>query len=239
MLATMNTPFKVPFYATELLCPLPTFTEIENAPDICMISGGRRIVGVGQYFGVKFGPGVNLIEGENMLFVRENINIPVPRIFALYSDPETGKNFIVMERIIGQTLLSAWPHLTTSEKEEILKDLRRYFDDLRKLPSPDYLGSFGKRQLLDGIFWKFEPDLLVNGPSDSEDGLNEGKLRKYIGNGGSLHRAEYLRRHVPFIFQGSKPTFTHGDLQKKNIIHCEKIHQEGVRLVIIDWETSG
>ena len=56
---------------------------------------------------MKFGLGVNLIEGENMLFVREKTNIPIPRVFALYSAPETGKNFIVMERILGQTLLSA------------------------------------------------------------------------------------------------------------------------------------
>lgn len=69
--------------------------------------GGRRIVGVGQHFVVKFGLGIDLIEGENMLFVRENTDTPVPRVFALYSDPKTGKNFIVMERILGQTLLSA------------------------------------------------------------------------------------------------------------------------------------
>ena len=55
---------------------------------------------------MKFGLGVNLIEGENMLFVRENTNIPVLQVYALYSDRNTGKNYIIMERIIGESLLS-------------------------------------------------------------------------------------------------------------------------------------
>lgn len=101
--------FEIPFYATDLPYPRPTGTEIENAPGIPMEYGGRKIVGVGPHFIVKFGLGVNLMEGENMLFVREKINIPVPRVFALYSDLETGKNFIVIERILGQTPLLAWP----------------------------------------------------------------------------------------------------------------------------------
>lgn len=112
----MKTSFEMPFYATELPCPLPTGTEIENAPDLSMRHGGRRIVGVGQHFVVKFGLGVDLIEGESMLFVRYNTNIPIPRVFALYSDLEIGKNFIVMECVLGQILLSVWPQLITSEK---------------------------------------------------------------------------------------------------------------------------
>jgi hypothetical protein len=237
----MKASFEVPFYATDLPSPLPTGTEIENAPDISMEYGGRRIVAVGQHFVVKFGLGVNLIEGENMLFVRENTDTPVPRVYALYSDPETGKNFIVMERILGQTLLSAWPQLTTLEKQDILSDLRRYFDDLRQLPSPKYFGSLDKRRLLDEIFWTHEPDPLVNGPFDSEECLNEAMMRKYTYNGGPPYRAEYLRKCFPFIFKGHIPTFTHGDLQRKNIILREKNHQdhEETRLVIIDWEKSG
>lgn len=113
-----------------------------------------------------------------MLFVRGNTNVCVPRVFALYSDTKTGKSFIVMERIIGQTLLAAWPQLTESEKHDILSDLRIQFDELRQLASPNYFGSFGKRNLLDGIFWTEEPDPSVNGPFDSEETLNEAMMRK-------------------------------------------------------------
>lgn len=103
----MRNSFQIPFYADGLPCPLPTDDEIENAPDISMEYGGRRIVAVVQHFVVKFGLGVNPMEGENMLFVRDNTNIRVPRVYALYTNPVSGKHFIIIERIIGQTLLSA------------------------------------------------------------------------------------------------------------------------------------
>lgn len=241
MLSNNEDVLDIPFYGTDLPCPLPSSAEIENAPDISLEYGGRRIVGVGQHYVVKFGLGVNLIEGENMLFVRENTNVPVPRVFALYTDPSTGKNYIVMERITGQSLLSTWPQITTLEKKRILSDLQRYFDELRQLPSPNYFGSFGNRQLLDEIFWTQEPDPLVNGPFDSEEDLNEAMIRKYTYNGGPLYRAEYLRKCFPFVFKGHEAVFTHGDLQWKNIMIREKDNQgnEEASLVIIDWEKSG
>ncbi|OOQ87431.1 hypothetical protein PEBR_17453 [Penicillium brasilianum] len=149
---TMNTPFDIPFYAADLPHPLPTSAEIENAPDIFLDYGERRVVAVGQLFVVKFGLGVNLIEGENMLFVQGSTDVPVPRVYALYSDPNTRRNYIVMERIIGRTLLSAWPQFTTPEKQLIVGELRRYFDELRHLPPPKYFGSFGNRPLQMGYF---------------------------------------------------------------------------------------
>ncbi|KAF7712790.1 Uncharacterized protein PECH_002803 [Penicillium ucsense] len=237
----METPFEIPFYADDLPCPLPSSAEIENAPDISLQYGGRRIVAVGQNFVVKFGLGVNLIEGENMLFVRKNTNVPVPRVYALYSDTNTGNNYIVMERIIGQSLLSAWPQLTTLEKKRILSDLQRSFEELRDLSSPDYFGSFGNRPLLDEIFWTQKPDPLVNGPFASEMHLNEAMIQKYKYNGGPPYRAEYLRKCLPLVFKGHEAVFTHGDLQRKNIMVCEKKNQAGeeASLVIIDWEKSG
>ncbi|KAJ6088363.1 hypothetical protein N7486_009624 [Penicillium sp. IBT 16267x] len=237
----MRTSFNIPFYATDLPCPLPTDAEIEDAPDISLEYGGRRIVGVGQNFVVKFGLGVDLIEGENMLFVRENTNISVPRTFALYSNPDSGKNYIVMERIVGQTLLSAWSQLVPSEKKGILCILQRYFDELRQLPSPKYFGSFGKRRLLDEIFWTRDPDPLVNGPFDSEEDLNKAMTRKYIYNGGPRYRAEYFRKCFPLIFKGHEATFTHGDLQRKNIIIRDEGRPDnpGPSIVIIDWEKAG
>ncbi|KAL4992660.1 phosphotransferase enzyme family protein [Aspergillus falconensis] len=216
---------QIPFYAIDLPCPLPTDAEIESAPDISMEYGGRRIVAVGQHFVVKFGLGVNLIEGENMLF----------------TSPESGKNLIVMERMIGQTLLSAWPGLSPSEKESISSTLQKHFDQLRRLSSPKYFGSFGKRQLLDEIFWTLDADPLVNGPFNSEEDLNEAMMRKYIYNGGPRFRAEFFRHCFPHIFKGHEPTFTHGDLQRKNIIICDEGHagNEAPSIAIIDWEKAG
>lgn len=235
---TMKTSFDLPFYAADLPSPLPTNTEIENAPDISLEYGGRRIVGVGEHYVVKFGLGVNLIEGENMLFVRENTNFPIPQVFALYSDPETNKNYIIMERIIGQTLLSVWPQLSTPAKQRMMSDLRRHLDDLRQLPQ--YFGSLGKQPLLDEIFWTQQPDPLINGPFGSTEDLNEAMIRKYACNGGSTYRAEYLRICFPLVFNDRQAAFTHGDLQRKNIMVREKSRgSDEVSLVLIDWEKSG
>lgn len=142
---TMNTPIDLPFYVADLPHTLPTSAEIENAPDIFLDYGERRVVAVGQHFVVKFGLGVNLIEGENMLFVQGNTDVPVPRVYALYSDPKTRRNYIVMERTMGRTLLSAWPQFKTPEKQLIVGELRH-------LPPPKYFGSFGKRPLQMGYF---------------------------------------------------------------------------------------
>lgn len=203
--------------------------------------GGRRIVAVRQHYVVKFGLGVNLIEGENMLFVRENTTIRVPRVYALYTNPESGKKFIVMERMIGQSLLSAWAGLSPSEKRSISSALQRHFDELRRLQPPKYFGSVGKRHFLDEIFWTRDPDPLVNGPFNSEEDLNEAMVRKYVYNGGSHFRAEYLRQCFARIFKGHEATFTHGDFQPKNIIICDEgVAGDGAPSVaIIDWEKAG
>lgn len=117
----MRKSFNIPFYATELPCPLPTNAKIKDAPDISLEYGKQRIVGVSQNFVVKLGLGVDLIEGENVIFVRENTNLSVPRIFALFSNPDSGKNYITMERIVGQTLLSAWSQLIPIREKEYIE----------------------------------------------------------------------------------------------------------------------
>lgn len=178
---------------------------------ITLAYGGRRVVQVDSHFAVKFGKAVDLIEGENMLYVLVNTNIPVPRVYALYSNPTTGKNYIIMERIIGQTLLSAWPHLSSPEKESIAETLSSYFVELRQLPSPNYYGSSNNRHLLDEIFWTDEADPLINGPFDSELALNKGMARIYAYNGRPYYRAEFYRACFPRIVRGHMPTFTHGD----------------------------
>jgi hypothetical protein len=43
----MKTAFEILFYAADLPYPLPTIAEIENALDVSLDYGGRRIVAVG------------------------------------------------------------------------------------------------------------------------------------------------------------------------------------------------
>jgi hypothetical protein len=181
----------LPYYASDLPSPLPTETEIDDAQDIALEYGGRRIVRVGHYFVVKFGKGVNLLEGENLLYVQEKTNIPVPQVYALYTKPETGKKYIVMEQVHGVMLQSLWPRLTSPEKDSIMGTMRVCFDELRSLPPPEYYGSLGGRSLLDEIFWTHEVNPVINGPFTSEDALNEAFALKYVYDDRPRFRAEF------------------------------------------------
>jgi len=229
----------LPYYANDIPSPLPTNAEIEAAPDISLEYGARRIVEIGSHFVVKFGKGVNLIEGENMIFVRKNTRIDISRIYALYSDTDTGKNYIVMERIAGETLLLLWTQLSLSEKKTVVMKLREYFDELRQIPPPDYYGSLGKRCLLDEIFWTKNSDSAINGPFMSIEALHEAMALKYTHDGLPHYRADFCRQCLPRVFYDSKgPTFTHGDYQRKNII-VQRDDSSNLKVIVVDWEKSG
>ncbi|PYI05492.1 phosphotransferase enzyme family protein [Aspergillus sclerotiicarbonarius CBS 121057] len=239
----MASTVELPYYATDLPSPLPTEADIDAAPDISLAYGGRRVVKIGTHFVVKYGRGVNLIEGENMLYVQKSTSIPVPRVYALYSNPETRKNYIIMERIAGQTLLSLWPELNHSEKETVAATLQTYFDELRQLPSPGYYGSLGKRHLCDDIFWTNEPNPEINGPFTSHEAVIEAMALKYTYDGRSVFRADFYRQCLPRLLHSDGSIYTHGDFQRKNIMvprNADSVSEPaGLRVVVIDWEKSG
>lgn len=242
----MTATVKIPYYATDLPSSLPSNDDIDAASDISLEYGGRRIVQLGDHFVVKFGKGVDLIEGENMLFVRKNTHVGVPRVYALYSDAKTGKNYIVMEKIPGQTLLSLWPQLSHSEKQAIVMTLHKYFDDLRQLSPPGYYGSLGERCLLDEIFWTLHPEPAINGPFTSPKALLEAMALKYTHDGRPPYRADFYRQCLPRVLRDNRPIFTHGDFQRKNIIvqrnlesHDDTSGKPGLDIFVIDWEKSG
>ncbi|KAB8226679.1 hypothetical protein BDV33DRAFT_186708 [Aspergillus novoparasiticus] len=229
----MATTVDLPYFATDLPCPLPTDSEINDAADIFPKYMGRRIFEVGQHYIIKFGKQVNLLEGENM-FVSENTNILVPRVYALYSDSARGVNYIIMERIPGESLLSMWPQLSPSEKDFV--------------PLPNSYGSLGCRPILDDGFWTEDPEPVINGPFPSENAFIEGMVQKYLHDGGPSYRAEFFRHYLPRVLGGHSPTFTHGDFQRKDIMiqresadsgHADGLETPRLKLTLIDWEESG
>ncbi|KZF20394.1 hypothetical protein L228DRAFT_263044 [Xylona heveae TC161] len=245
----MTSSIEIPYYTRTLPSPLPTNSDIEMAPDISTPYRARRVVRVAPCFVVKFGLGVDLVEGENMMFVRASTNVVVPEVYALYSDPQTGVKYIIMEHIVGDTLESLWPNLLLSQKKLVVTRLRAYFDELRRIPSPGYFGSLGERPLLDDTFWTPDPDPSTNGPFHTEDAFNEALMRKYACDGPSPRRAAFYCHALPCILSGPKPTFTHGDCQRKNILMRQTASTalsidggspvEDLEPVFVDWEKSG
>jgi aminoglycoside phosphotransferase (APT) family kinase protein len=213
--------------------------EIEESVDALQQTSAHHTVRLCDSFVVKFGVDVDPVEGENLLFIRANTNLAVPQVFAIYQKNwgDTKITYIVMENISGRTLISLWDNLTGSEKASIASQLREMFDTLRRLPSPGYFGSVGRRKFLDGMFWTKEDLRAINGPFGTEGDLIDAMLKRYMHDGGDRvrHRADYYRRVLPQVLRGNgTAVFTHNDLQRKNII----IRPNG-EAVIVDWATSG
>ncbi|KJZ70457.1 hypothetical protein HIM_10159 [Hirsutella minnesotensis 3608] len=239
----MDTIYQLPFFAPEsrLPIPLPSPQDIERSGVVLHEYTGRRVVRFSNYFVIKYGLNVSLTEGENMLFVRQTQSFPAPEVFALFSvESADGRrvNYIIMENVVGDRLDVIWPRLGSAEKGRIAHQLRLQIDTLRSLPAPGYFGCIGRRPFEESMFWTAPDDDLddgtVNGPFDTESKLNDALVQKYLYSSGLDHKAEYYRRVLPLVLGGHSIVFTHGDLQRKNIIL-----KENGEPVVIDWETAG
>lgn len=199
----------------DLPCLLPTTQQIEDSQDILVDQPARRVVVVGECFVVKYGEAIDLIEAENLVFLFQH-SIPVPKVYAFYE--EGGKKYIVMERVPGENLQNLWSNLELFQKEAIMRNLRSSWEQIRSIPSPGGYCSLGRRPLEDGIFWTGGNGDAISGPSDTEEQLNEGILKKYLKYEISNQKAAFYKRAFPHVLKNHPPVFTQGDLQRKNVI---------------------
>ena len=96
----------LPYFADSatVVAKLPTVAEIIVSQDVLEDYPGRKVVGVGDHFVVKYGHRVDLLEGETMLFLKHSTSIPLPRVYAVFQDHDKKYNYIIIERILGETL---------------------------------------------------------------------------------------------------------------------------------------
>jgi hypothetical protein len=239
----------IPYFANnaDLPADLPTVAEIAAATDILHTSTGRKVVGIGTHFVVKYGQQVDVLEGSTTLFLSQSTSVPVPRIYALFQNPDKTTTYIVMERIHGSCLANAWPAMHQASKEAVASQLQCILQRMRELPSPGGYCSVGRRGLPDGLFWTQDPTKLFAGPFDTEAQLNAAMLAKYVADGLSKHKAAYYARAFGDVFRGHEPRFSHADLQRKNIMvrHGPAVEGEAkwevasLDVVLIDWEYAG
>jgi aminoglycoside phosphotransferase (APT) family kinase protein len=231
---------QIPYYAPseELPSELPTKDAIESAKEVLCEQSARKVVGVGSHFVVKYGLQIHLEEGQNMIFIKNTTSVSVPKVYALFKDVESNKNYVIMERISGDRLDSIWTSLDHMQKQAIALQVRASFIELRKLRSPDGYCSVNCKPLRDHLFYTgtSEESLNLEGPFKSEMDLNDALIKKYLSSGYlPVGKADYYRRAFPSVLKGHPPTFTHGDLQRKNII----VGTEDGSITIIDWEFAG
>ncbi len=258
----MSLPYFAP--SDQLPEPLPTEDTIRSGPDnhVFQAMFGRRVVRVGHHFLVKHGRNVSLDEGLNMLYVQGACDIVIPRVYALYTKPmpegyEGVSKYIVMEYIPAESLETRWKRLGREEKSAVTQQLKLIFQKLRSVPSPGYIGSFGRRPVLHGWnpFWEQMVESARNelrpkvaqGPFTSRaefyqaiieqfDFLEEERYGKYMGKGGELKSCtpELIKLFAHDRYQNHSIVLNHGDFQAKNVL----LRDNGT-VVLIDWESAG
>lgn len=242
---------ELPFFAEDAVLPesLPSCSVVKSSSDILSDQPTQRVVGVGVHFIVKYGRGVDLIEGQNMLYVRDVTSVSVPQVYAMFNDAESNENYIIMERINGKRLDHEWGSLNQDEKHAIASKLKRDFEELRKLPSPGGFCSLGGRPLSGDIFRTDLESSLHAGPFPTECELNEAMLRGVLHAGVSIHRVNFYRRAFSNVFQNHSPTYTHGDFHRGNIViervgimsTCATINAArcDIHVFLLDWKYAG
>ncbi|KAK3291465.1 kinase-like domain-containing protein [Chaetomium fimeti] len=220
----------LPYCAPEnvLPGPIPTVEEILKAEQLRR--AGQAVTGVArirEHFIVKFGRHVNLQEGENMLFVRQFTNVPVPTVYALFSDEKKKCNFI--------------KDLTAPQKTAIASQLRENMEELRQTPSQGYYGGIWRQPTRDYTFE--DPNSMapvggaISAPHESEEQWVDAMWRclDIRMKSAERERLPVLRKLYQIIFKGHKPVFTHADFFPGNMI----LRDDNKGVVIIDWERSG
>ncbi|EEQ84739.2 phosphotransferase enzyme family protein [Blastomyces dermatitidis ER-3] len=183
---TPSLPIKLPYFAPDIPHPLTENTEIENAT-LLVKHNGYKVVQVAT-------------------------KVKIPRVYALYNDPESLTNYIIMEFIEGNSLDTQWAHFTNCQKCEVATTLRQYFDELRNSPH--------QATLNEALALKY---------------IGESEHR-------TTYNTDFYRRSLSHVFRGHVPKFTHGDFQRKNIMIKQlpnNANNSKYEVTIIDWETAG
>ncbi|KAF2236461.1 hypothetical protein EV356DRAFT_498502 [Viridothelium virens] len=155
-----------------------------------------------------------------------------------------------MERIQGETLESKWSSMDQATKEVVVSKLRPVFEEMRKLISPGGYCAICHRGLKDDFFWTQEPDDPDHpfvGPFDTESSLNDAMVRTCFNTSARKHSADFYSRALEAALHDHPPTFSHGDIQRKNIMirsvggsssQTKQPVEAEIEIVLIDWEIA-
>lgn len=152
-----------------------------------------------------------------MKFLAANSKVPVPKVLAAFKDPDTGKNYIIMEYVPGDTLEKLLPSVSPAEKAAICNSIKDAITELRSIPAPDYFGMLNHQPYLDGVFYTSPLDPKISGPFASQEDLNLGII-EMLRRTESEQYIRMLRDMVDLTLKNHRTVFTHGDLQPKNIM---------------------
>ncbi|KIY42823.1 kinase-like protein [Fistulina hepatica ATCC 64428] len=168
------------------------------------------------------------MEYENMRFLYESTNIPIPRPICWFNVPfgpdEVQWGYLLTSRMPGRPLSETWLSLSHADKCVIIQQLATYMRQLRSIPPPPnpLIGSVAGRPVRCFRLTALNPV----GPFHDEEHLN----RHLRGPRSSQMPPTVMQTHA----KRHALVFSHNDLFPKNIL------VEGTKITaIVDWESSG
>uniref|UniRef100_A0A093V7A4 Uncharacterized protein YcbJ n=1 Tax=Talaromyces marneffei PM1 TaxID=1077442 RepID=A0A093V7A4_TALMA len=164
------------------------------------------------------------MESSTLAFLAVNFpHIPIPDVVISWLDTKLNRTFLLLKRIEGQTLQSAWPSLSSEHRHRIASTIAQYCNDLAISRSSSFQSATGLGVL--------EPFLNVH----AETSHPSWKPR-LLGPLSCLAFVKYLqrisKRPAP-IFEDTF-YFYHADLGPTNIL----VSQDGEVNGILDWESA-
>ncbi|KAK5108701.1 hypothetical protein LTR62_008106 [Meristemomyces frigidus] len=239
-------PSSIPFTRSSNLGPakLPTVAEMRTSHAVLSERSCQTVVAVTPEIVVKFGRSTQAREGQTLLFLEKCVpQVPAPRLYAMFYD--AGDLFLVMERIPGLSLDQIWSALSEEGKTALTAQLRIAFDTLRRVscPWPSFFGSVDGGPVPHPLFYtdiKGKND--ITGPFPNEQHFNAGLTAQYKRlkemNQQQDFKGFFYAKHLDQVLCGHKPTFTHADVQRKNVV-ASKTENGGYVLTVVDWEDAG
>lgn len=195
---------------------LPTLAEIEASNDVLSIrTNSTKVVRVRERFAVKIGFSIPPQEAENMKFVALNSNVPVPKVYDNFLDPETQKRYIIMDYVPGTDLQKLSPSLTSVEKKAVSKRIKDAIDELHSIPAQGYFGNISRMPYLDGVLTSPDSNPLISGPFESQEQMNNGILTRLVQTE-SPHYIPLVREMINRTLKGHSIVFTHRSSVKEH-----------------------
>ncbi|KAK3935322.1 aminoglycoside phosphotransferase [Diplogelasinospora grovesii] len=169
----------------------------------------------------------NFTESETLRFIAARTSIPVPRV--IFTLAHNAKNYVIMERIDGQTLNEAWNSLSPPSRSKILGQVKAVVEEMRELvpEDPRAVCSVNGGPLFDSRLPNCDPKKGF-GPFKSVQ-----EFHTWLHSG--TPSAEQSAGNNSGGAKGSeRVVFTHGDVNPLNIL------VKGDEVVgFIDWEFAG
>ena len=217
---------------------LTTSGEGDSAIDLIQECGtGGSVWGIGSeaICKVKGWREDRQLEAGTIAFVRDNCSsVPVPEVLYTWIDKPFNRSFLILRRVRGHTLNSAWPYLSASQRLKIAKKVAQHCSVLARKTSSRFESVSGHGIL---EYW------LMGRPPAS----NPTWLPMVLGPFSGIEMKAYMSRissePVPDIdseaidpeVDESLP-FYHPDLGPTNIM----VSDDGDNVTaIIDWEAAG